>query len=138
MPTISLILLQMCYSGSISSLNRWLGREGSSRTVSFTLLASLCCSIAFSQAPPNDNFTNATVLYGSSAIFSGTLSNATVEPGESLDECYPAFHYTVGSLWWSWTATNSTAVVIDILATAGTSPAVLVIETGSALSSLND
>ncbi len=70
-------------------------------------------SVSFGQGPPNDDFTNATPLYGNSVLFSGTLTNATFEAGESTRMCgiFPLFG---GSVWWSWTATNSTDVVIDV------------------------
>ena len=55
---------------------RWLG-----------LLCSAFCSACFAQAPVNDHFTNAIVLEGNSAIFSGSLTNATFEPGESTVSC---------------------------------------------------
>src|SRR6266496_5976029 len=49
-------------------------------------LALFCCgvvSVCLGQAPPNDSFTNAIPLYGNSVTFTGTLVNATYEPGES-------------------------------------------------------
>src|SRR5438477_11453205 len=79
---------------------RWLG-----------LLCSAFCSACFAQAPVNDHFTNAIVLEGNSAIFSGSLTNATFEPGESTVGC-GGRDFSGGSVWWSWTATNSTPVVI--------------------------
>jgi len=74
-----------------------------------------CCgvsSVCLGQTPPNDNFTNAIPLYGNSVIFTGTLVNATYEPGESqrVDRFFEG-----GSVWWSWTATNSTRVVISMV-----------------------
>jgi hypothetical protein len=62
------------------------------------------------QTPPvNDHFTNATLLTGNSVAFSGTLSNATFEPGE------PYFQ-TGGdaSVWWKWAPSVSTTVTIQI------------------------
>src|SRR6266536_40803 len=49
----------------------------------FGLLSFGALSLCFGQAPTNDNFTNAIVLYGNSSIFSGSLTNATFESGES-------------------------------------------------------
>ena len=76
-------------------------------------LALLCCgvfSVCLGQAPSNDNFTNATPLYGDSVTFSGTLVGATYEAGES-QLVYRWFEG--GSVWWSWTASNSSQVVIS-------------------------
>src|SRR6266851_4334734 len=53
----------------------------------YDVLCSVVCSACFGQVPPNDNFTNATVLDGSSTTFSGALSNATFEPGETPAGC---------------------------------------------------
>lgn len=66
---------------------------------------------AFAQAPPNDNFDNRTPLTGSSITFTGTLVGATTEPGENVS---PAGWPDGRSVWWTWTATESTAVVIAI------------------------
>jgi len=95
------------------------------------------CPACFGQAPPNDNFTNAIGLYGNSATFGGTLSNATIEPGERTDGCNN-FNFGGGSVWWSWTATNSTAVVINVLASTGASDAGLSVHTGPDVVSLTD
>src|SRR3954467_13034281 len=70
-------------------------------------------SVAFGPAPPNDHFTNATPLYGNSVIFSGTLANATFEPGEPTRMC-GLFDLALGSVWGLWAATNSTDVVVDV------------------------
>jgi len=69
--------------------------------------------VAFGQAPPNDDFTNATVLSGNVVIFSGTLSNATFGDFEGFDSCGSSLG--LPSVWWSWTATDSSAVVVDTL-----------------------
>jgi len=65
-------------------------------------LTGVCAG--FSQAPPNDNFTNRIQLTGNDVTFVGNVAGATVEPGEYVD--FPA------SVWWSWTATNTTQVHI--------------------------
>ena len=83
------------------------------------LLGCGAFSVAFGQAPLNDDFTNAIPLYGSSVTFTGTLANATIEAGESFCECSDVC-LPGGSVWWSWTATNSTAVIVD---TVGYTPA---------------
>jgi len=82
----------------------------------FTLGAALLfysAVVAFCQSPPlNDNFSNRTVLSGSSLSFTGTLASATLESGEPTTSCdAPVFG---GSVWWSWTATESVPVVIAI------------------------
>lgn len=82
----------------------------------FSLLASLILGgllpTAFAQAPANDNFADATPLYGSSVTFTGTLANATFEEGESP----VVFNYFGDkSVWWSWTAANSTDVIVRLL-----------------------
>src|ERR1041384_1986412 len=80
---------------------------------------SLLCGFTtacFGQSPPNDHFTNAIPLYGNSVTFSGSFSNATYEAGESACTASSCFGASgAGSLWWQWTATNSTPVVIDEL-----------------------
>src|SRR5258705_10963524 len=86
-------------------------------------LASPCC---FGQAPPNDNFTNATVLEGNVTTFVGSLTNATYEPDENTTVCN-GFVPPGGSIWWSWKATNSTAVVIDVLDSTGSETAALTV-----------
>lgn len=75
------------------------------------LICWMICPVCFGQAPPNDDFTNAIPLYGSSVTFTGTLDNATFESGENPCACYNCFG-PYPSLWWSWTATNSTTVLI--------------------------
>jgi hypothetical protein len=52
----------------------------------------------WSEAPPNDNFADATTLSGASGSRSGdTIAGATVEPGE------PDPFGTGGSVWYEWT-----------------------------------
>jgi hypothetical protein len=85
------------------------------------LLGLLSCgvfSVCFGQTPVNDNFTNAIVLHGNTSTFSGSLTNATYESGESPIGC-GGNNFAGGSVWWSWTATNSIPVVIDVLASTG-------------------
>jgi hypothetical protein len=57
--------------------------------------------------PPNDNFTNATVLTGTSIAFTGSLAGATLESGE---------YGFGGSVWWTWTAPQSGFVTIALRA----------------------
>jgi hypothetical protein len=66
----------------------------------------------FSQAPANDNFDNRAVLAGNSVSFSGSLSNATLEGSEPPLVFGP--DPMNGSIWWSWTATASTPVIVSV------------------------
>jgi hypothetical protein len=68
--------------------------------------------VGFGQAPPNDDFANATVLVGNDVTFSGTLSNAT---RNEMCEPYGPCNDSGVTVWWSWTATQSTAVVVETL-----------------------
>src|SRR3954453_6196634 len=79
-------------------------------------LVLLWSGSAFGQTPPvNDNFTNATVLIGSSLTFTCTLAGATLE-GAETNGPFPGGSLTSGgSVWWSWTASESTAVIISVL-----------------------
>jgi hypothetical protein len=74
------------------------------------LVAVLGLKIAVGQTPPaNDNFTNAILLTGKQVSFSGILSNATIEGGEShLD-----FGAT-GSVWWKWVPASNGPVVLQV------------------------
>ena len=70
-------------------------------------------AVAFCQSPPvNDDFVNRTVLSGSSINFAGTLAGATLESGEPTASCGAPI--SGGSVWWTWTATESVPVVISI------------------------
>lgn len=77
-------------------------------------------SMAVAQAPANDDFANRTLLAGNSVSFSGSLSNATVESGEPPEV---SFYYNYGSVWWSWTATQSCPVVVSVSRDYSTGPA---------------
>src|SRR6267142_1183911 len=103
----------------------------------FGLLSCGILPVCFGQAPANDNFTNAIVLGGNYSIFSGSLTNATYESGESPSGCNN-FNFGGGSVWWSWTATNSNAVVIDVLESAGSHDTGLSVHTGKNVTSLID
>ncbi|MEA2931627.1 MAG: hypothetical protein QOI56_412, partial [Actinomycetota bacterium] len=61
------------------------------------------------QAPPNDDFANATPVSGASGSVSGTTEGATKEPGE------PDHAGNVGghSVWYAWTAPANAEVVFD-------------------------
>jgi hypothetical protein len=80
-----------------------------------TALMFSSAATAFAQSPPaNDDFANRTVLTGSSITFTGTLVGATSEPAET--NIRPSFFsWPFGrSVWWTWTAAESTTVVIAI------------------------
>lgn len=81
----------------------------------FTALALISAPSAFAQTPPqNDNFANRTTLTGSSITFTGTLVGATFEPAET-NSTFPGIYWSFGrSVLWTWTAAESTAVVIAI------------------------
>jgi hypothetical protein len=80
-----------------------------------TALALISATAAFAQSPPNnDDFAHSTPLTGSSITFTGTLVGATFEPAET-NSTFPANYSSSGrSVWWTWTAPESTAVVIAI------------------------
>jgi hypothetical protein len=67
-------------------------------------------SKSLAQAPPNDDFTNRIVLTGSSLTFTGDCAGATFdydnEPG------YDGF-WGEPSIWWTWTAQESSPVIIE-------------------------
>ncbi len=66
---------------------------------------------AFAQAPANDNFSDAISLYGDSATITGNVMNATYEPGEAMVVRWRG-PFAGGSVWWTWTPTNSGVVVV--------------------------
>ena len=80
----------------------------------FAVLALISATSAFAQSPPpNDDFAHSTPLTGSSITFTGTLVGATVEPAETNSSF--AWGWPLGrSVWWTWTAAESTAVVVAI------------------------
>jgi hypothetical protein len=76
----------------------------------------------FAQSPPpNDDFANRSMLAGSSVTFTGTLQNATLQPGEPVGQStgsdFPAYYAQVqsASVWWSWTAPTSGPVTLEVL-----------------------
>ncbi len=100
------------------------------------LLSCGLLSIAWAQAPANDHFTNATPLYGSSVTFTGTLVNAAsqIVPCPVYPDC--GFYTHAPAVWWSWTPSNSTQVVIDLLQQSGAQDAWFIASTGVSTNSL--
>jgi hypothetical protein len=75
-------------------------------------LALVCTTGAFAQTPANDDFANRTVLSGSSISFGGSLAGATLETGDTNNAFYWIGTGASGSVWWTWTAPESTTAVI--------------------------
>jgi len=83
------------------------------------LLAS--AALAFCQpTPANDNFAQRIVLTGDSVMATGTVAGATLESGEPAGAC--SSYNPGGSVWWTWTATISSAVVIGVSQNVGANP----------------
>jgi hypothetical protein len=85
--------------------------------------------------PPNDGFTKAIAIIGSSATVTGTNSGASKEPGEPDHAGDPGG----SSVWWSWTAPFSGHVTIsaDLVSAWGSRGyALLGVYTGTSVSNL--
>lgn len=67
------------------------------------------------QTPPNDNFANRIVLTGNDITFAGTLDGATREPGEPQARPFNSYIFFQRSVWWTWTATDTTPVTLVAL-----------------------
>jgi hypothetical protein len=88
----------------------------------FLITILLCLGTpCFAQSPPaNDDFINRLVLPGGSTTFTGTLTHATLEPHEPAGSMsFPGNPFTEASdncfsVWWSWTASTSGLVTLDI------------------------
>lgn len=81
--------------------------------------------------PPNDNFTNAIKVPAQGAVYFSNNRFATIE----TDEPFHANVSTVAaSLWWAWSSTNTTNVLIDTTGSAIDS--VIAVYTGNSLSNL--
>src|SRR5208283_4578877 len=85
---------------------------------------ALAVSCAGQAPPPNDDFTNRTVLTGTNVRFSGTLAGATREMfwDDTLQAFVPevtGYPITSGNesetVWWTWTATEAGTVIIQVL-----------------------
>ncbi len=98
-------------------------KQWASRLLVGVLLSGETLSFAQS-APLNDDFENRIILTGSSVTFTGTLQNATIQPGEPVGmsgpptPSWPYGYYAErqnASVWWSWTASISGPVTIEVL-----------------------
>ncbi len=83
--------------------------------------------------PANDNFASRTAIVwpGTNVTISGTLSNATFEPGEP----FLAGISSGQTAWWTWTAPSNGIVTLSVAGT-GFSP-LLTVYTGNALAGLS-
>ncbi len=87
-------------------------------------------AVQLTNPPPNDNFSNATVIHGFPLTVTGSNVGATKEPGEP----HHADNSGGRSVWWSWMAPISTQVTVT---TAGSSfDTLLGVYTGDAVSNL--
>ncbi|HXI70187.1 MAG TPA: hypothetical protein VNN22_07500 [Verrucomicrobiae bacterium] len=66
----------------------------------------------FSQ-PANDNYADRIVLTGTDISFSGTLTGATREE-DPYEIVYPYASSATQTVWWEWTAPQSSTVVVEI------------------------
>jgi hypothetical protein len=93
-------------------INGWLLFLSASLFLAFT---------GFAQTPPpNDNYSNRIVLNGSDLTFTGNLAGATVEGDQEASWYNPVFngmHPATESIWWSWTAQESSTLTLDIVKT---------------------
>ena len=81
--------------------------------------------------PPNDNFANATALFGKSATTEGWTVGGTLESGEPNKAGDPGGH----SIWYTWTAPASGSVTIT---TVGSDfDTLLAVYTGSTLAEMS-
>lgn len=81
--------------------------------------------------PSNDNFTNAFKIPPAGGVYTGNNGLATIEPAEPFHGDDPD---VAASLWWTWSPTNNTRVLVDT-AGSGFAP-VLAVYTGGALANL--
>jgi hypothetical protein len=81
--------------------------------------------------PLNDNFLNATKVPSAGTAYIANNRYATIEPGEPLRDIDPS---VAGSLWWAWTPSADSKVLID---TSGSSvKTVLAVYTGNSITNL--
>ena len=82
-------------------------------------------------APSNDNFVNAIKVPAGGAAYVANNRYATIEAGEPLTNANPNVS---ASLWWAWTPTTSTSVLLDTSGSRVNN--VLAVYTGLSLGSL--
>jgi len=96
-----------------------------------TLTNSFTTTYLTAGRPANDHFTNAFKLNPAGGPVTGNNRLATIEPAEPFHGANPA---VAASVWWTWSPTNNTRVLMD---TAGSSfQPVLAVYTGSTLATL--
>ena len=81
------------------------GKVGSTNVVNYTVVPP----------PPNDNFTNATKIPAGGALILSNNKFASIEPGEPFHAGVPT---VAASLWWTWSPTSNTNVLIDATGSA--------------------
>src|SRR5204863_1694452 len=83
------------------------------------LLIGRCICLA--EPPPNDDFANRIVLSGNDITFTGILAGATTEYGSPGGE--PEVYWGCGasfpSVWWSWTANETSPVILEAIDSIG-------------------
>jgi subtilisin family serine protease len=97
------------------------GKVGSTNIVSYTVVPP----------PPNDNFTNAAKVPSGGALILSNNKFATIEPSEPV---HAAVLSVAASLWWNWSPTTNTNVLVD--ATGSAINAVVAVYTGTNLNNL--
>lgn len=102
-------------------------------------LGWLACLLAFTclgqtSPPPNDAFTNRTVISGFELVAWGTNTYATAEPGEPAH----AGQSAIRSLWWSWVAPRDGVALLTVT-NVGVSATLMrwAVYTGDALTNLS-
>jgi len=70
--------------------------------------AGLMVNVGRAAAPPNDNYTNATVLIGNNGSTNGSNVGATLESGE------PYAKQLGASVWYKWTASSNETTEFDL------------------------
>jgi hypothetical protein len=97
------------------------GKTNSTNVVSYSVVP----------IPGNNNFTNSIKVPAAGAVYLSNNKRATLESGEPQHDADP----TVGaSLWWNWTPSVNTNVLLDAYGSA--IDVVLAVYTGSALTTL--
>jgi hypothetical protein len=68
-----------------------------------------------SASQPNDNFADRILLSGDDIVFAGDLTSSTIEANEPTNAPMNPWFAPTHSVWWSWTATQTTPVTIVAL-----------------------